>query len=91
VQCSHNPDPMKKTKTQLSTAGAATKVSVVKPSMKTMPNETTTKMKLKKKQKPTTGIAAVISTKVSGEKLMLGKLYAHAIDWMDSRVITLET
>ncbi len=42
VQCSHNPNPMKKTKTQLSTTGAATKVSVVKSSTKTLQNETAT-------------------------------------------------
>jgi hypothetical protein len=46
---------------------------------------------MKKKQKPTKGSAAVISTKVSGEKLMLGKLNAYAIDWTDSKVTTFET
>ena len=36
VQCSHNPNPIKKTKTQSSTASAMTKVSVVKSSTKLM-------------------------------------------------------
>jgi hypothetical protein len=49
VQCSHIPDPMKKTKTQSSAAGAATKVSVVKSSMKPAQNETATKTKFQKK------------------------------------------
>jgi hypothetical protein len=56
----------------LSTAGAKTKVSVVKSSMKTMQNKTATKTKLQKKQKQTKGNAATISMKVSGEKLALG-------------------
>jgi hypothetical protein len=34
---------------------------------------------MKKKQKPTKESAAAISTKVSGEKLTLGKLNAYAI------------
>jgi hypothetical protein len=50
VQHSHNPDPMKKAKTQSSTAGATTKVSVVKSSTKPTQHETTTKKKLQKKQ-----------------------------------------
>jgi hypothetical protein len=54
--------------------------------MRTMQNETATKMKLQKKQTQTKGSAAAISTKVSGEKLTLGKLNAYAIDWTDSRV-----
>jgi hypothetical protein len=41
--------------------------------------------------KPTKESAALISTKVSGEKLTLDKLNAYAIDWTDSRVSTLET
>jgi hypothetical protein len=90
VQCSHNPNLMKKTKTQLSTTGAVTKVSIVKSSMKIMQNETDTKTKLQKKQKQMKGSAAAISTKVSGEKLTLGKLNAYAIDWTDSIVTTLE-
>ncbi len=56
-----------------------------------MQNETATKTKLKKKQKPTKGSAAAISTKVSDEKLTLGKLNAYTIDWTDSRVTMLET
>jgi hypothetical protein len=75
VQCSHNPNPMKKTKTQSSAAGATTKVSVVKSSKK-MENETATKTKLLKKLKQTNGSATAISTKFSGEKLTLGKLNA---------------
>jgi hypothetical protein len=91
VQPSHNPDLMKKTKTQLSAAGAAKKVSVIKSSTKTMQNETATKTKMEKKQKPTKGSTAATSTKVSGEKLTLGKLSTHAIDRTNSRVMTLET
>jgi hypothetical protein len=49
VQRTHNPNPMKKTKTQSSTPGAATKVSIVKSSAKPMQNETATKMKFKPK------------------------------------------
>jgi hypothetical protein len=49
VHCSHNPNPMKKTKTQSSATGAATKVSVVKSSSKTLQNETATITKLQKK------------------------------------------
>jgi hypothetical protein len=82
---------IKKTNTQSSTAGAVTKVSVVKLSMKIKPTETATKTKLQKKQRQTKGSAAAISMKVSGEKLMLGKLNACAIDWTDSRATTLET
>ncbi len=82
---------MKKTKTQLSTAGATTKVSVMKSSTKTTQNETATKTKLQKKQKQTKGSAAAISTKVSGEKLTLGKLNAYTFDWTDFRATTLET
>ncbi len=91
VQRSHNSDPMKKTKTQSSTAGAATKSSIVKSSTKPAQNETTTKTKLQKKQRQIKGSAAAISTKVSGEKLTLGKLNAYTIDWTDSRVTMLET
>ncbi len=91
VQCSYISDPMKKTKTQSSTTGAATKGSVVNSSTKPMQNETATKTKLQKKQTQTKGSAAAISTKVSGEKLTLDKLNAYAIDWTDSRVTTLET
>ena len=91
VQRSHNPDLMKKTKTQLSAAGAATKVSAVKSSTKPMQNKAATKTKLQKKQTQTKGSAAAISTKVSGEKLTLDKLNAYAIDWTDSRVTMLET
>jgi hypothetical protein len=47
-------------------------------------------MKLKEKQKSTKESAKVNSTKVSGEKLMLGKLNAYAIEWTDSRVTMLE-
>jgi hypothetical protein len=86
VQSSHNSDPMKKTKTQSSAAGAATKDSVVKSSTKLTQNETATKTKLQKKQTQTKGSAAAISTKVSGEKLMLDKLNAYTIDWTDSRL-----
>ncbi len=43
VKCPHNPDPMKKTKTQSSATGATAKMSVVKLSTKMMQNETTTK------------------------------------------------
>ena len=91
MQRSHNSDPMKKTKTQSSTAGAATKSSIVKSSTKPAQNETTTKTKLQKKQRQIKGSAAAISTKVSGEKLTLGKLNAYTIDWTDSRVTMLET
>jgi hypothetical protein len=91
VQCSPNSNPMKKTKTQLSAAGAVTKGSIVKSSTKLIQNETATKMKLQKKQMQTKGSAAAISTKVSSEKLMLDKLNAYAIDWTDSRVMALET
>jgi hypothetical protein len=90
-QVPHNSNPTKKTKTQLSAAGAATKGSVVKSSMKQTQNETATKTKLQKKRTETKGSAAAISTKVSGEKLVLDKLNAYAIDWTDSRVKTLET
>jgi hypothetical protein len=68
-----------------------TKVSIVKSSTKLTQNETATKTKLQKKQTQTKGSAAAISTKVSGEKLTLGKLNAYTIDWTDSRVTTLET
>jgi hypothetical protein len=81
---------MKKTKTQMSAAGAATKVSIVKSSTKPMQNETATKTKLQKKQMQTKWSAAAILMKVSSEKLLLGKLNAYAIDWT-SRVKTLET
>ncbi len=54
-------------------------------------NETAIKTKLQKKQKQAKGSTSAISTKVSGEKLMLGELNAYAIDWTDSRVLTLET
>ncbi len=91
VQRSHNPNPMKKAKTQSSAAGAATKVSVMKSSTKSTQNETATKMKLQNKQMQTKRSAAAISTKVSREKLTLGKLNAYTIDWTDSRVTTLET
>ncbi len=91
VQCSHNTDPMKKTKTQSSATGAATKVSVVKSSTKPTQHETITKAKLQKKHMQTKGSAAAISTKVSGEKLMLSKLNAYAIYWTDSRVTMLKT
>ncbi len=91
VQCSHNCNTMKKTKTQSSTAGAATKISVVKSSTKTAQNEAATKTKLQKKQTQTKGSTAAISTTVSSEKLKLGKLNAYAIDWTDSRVTTLKT
>ncbi len=91
VQHSHNPNPMKKTKTQLSATGAVTKVSVVKSSTKTMQNKTATKTKLQKKQTQTKGSAAAISTKVSGEKLTLSKLNSYTMDWTDSRVTMLET
>ncbi len=88
VQHSDNPNLMKKT----SATGAATKVSVVKLSMKTMPNETPTKTKLKKKRNPTKGRAIAISNKkTSGEKMTLGKLNAYTIDWTDFKVKTLET
>jgi hypothetical protein len=53
VQCSHKPDQMKKSKTQLRATGAATKVSVIKSSTKTRQNDTANKTKLQKKQKPT--------------------------------------
>ncbi len=56
-----------------------------------MQNETATKTKLQQKQTLTKGSAAAILTKVSGEKLTLGKLNAYAIDWTDSRVTMLET
>jgi hypothetical protein len=91
VQRSPNSDPMKKTNTQPSTVGAATKSSVVKSSTKLTQNETAKKTKFQKKLTPTKGSAAAISTKVSGEKLTLDKLDAYAIDWTDSRVTTLET
>jgi hypothetical protein len=91
VQCSHNPDPIKKTKTQSSTASAMTKVSVVKSSTKLMQKETATKTKLQKKQTQTKGSAAAISTKVSGEKLTLVKLNVYTIDWNDFRDMTLES
>jgi hypothetical protein len=39
----------------------------------------------------TKGSTAAISTKVSGEKLTLGKLNTYAIERTDSRVTTLET
>jgi hypothetical protein len=39
----------------------------------------------------TKGSAAAISMKVSGEKLMMDKLKAYAINWTDSRVTILET
>jgi hypothetical protein len=80
VQCSHNPDWMKKTKTYSSAAGAATKVSVLMSSTKPTQHETATKTKLQEKQTQTKGSAAAISTKVSGEKLKLGKLNTYAID-----------
>ncbi len=48
-------------------------------------------MKLQKKQMQTKGSAAAISTKVSGEKLMLDKLNACTIDWTNSKVTILET
>jgi hypothetical protein len=42
---------MKKKKTQLSAAGVARKVSIIKLSMQTMQNETTTKMKFRKRNR----------------------------------------
>jgi hypothetical protein len=63
VQPSHNPNLMKKTKTQLSTAGAGTKFSVVKSSTKRTQHDTATKTKLQKKQKQTKGSATAISKK----------------------------
>jgi hypothetical protein len=91
VQCSHNFDPIKKTRTKLSTTGATTTGSVVKLSTKPAHNETATKTKLQKKQTQTKGSAAAISTKVFGEKLMLDKLNACAIDLTDFKVTMLET
>jgi hypothetical protein len=91
MQQSHNSNPIKKTKTQLGAAGAAAKGSIVKSSTKPTQNETATKTKLQMKQMQTKGIAVAISTKVSGEKLMLDTLNAYAIDWTDSRVTMLET
>ncbi len=91
VQCSHNSDQMKKTKTKSSAAGAMTKGSIIKSSMKPTQHETTKKTKLQKKQTQTKGRAAAISMKVSGEKLTLDKLNAYAIQWTDSRVTMLET
>jgi hypothetical protein len=91
IQCSHKSDLMKKTKTKSSATEIATKGSIVESSTKQMQNETATKMKLQKKQTQTKGRAAAISMKISGEKLMLDKLNAYAIDWTDSRVTTLET
>jgi hypothetical protein len=91
VQCSHNPNSMKKTKIQLSAAGIATKVSAIKSSTKTTLNENATKTKLKKKTKPAKESAAAIPTKVFDEKLTLGKLNAYAIDWTETRVTMLET
>jgi hypothetical protein len=91
VQRSHNSNPMKKTRTQSSAASATTKGSVVKSSTKPMQIETATKTKLQKKQTQTKGSAAAISTKVSGEKLMLDKPNACTIDWTDSKVKMLET
>jgi hypothetical protein len=75
----------------LSAAGATTKGSVIKSSTKPTQNETATKTKLQKKQMQTKGSAAAISMKVFGEKLILDKLNAYAIDWTDSRVTMLET
>jgi hypothetical protein len=63
----------------LHTAGAATKVPVVKSSTKTMQNQTAKKRKLQKKQKQTKGSAAAISIKVTGERLTLGKLNAYQL------------
>jgi hypothetical protein len=91
VQCSHNSNPMKKTKTLLSAVGATTKGSIVKSSTKPTQNENATKTKLQKKQTQPDGRAAAISTKVSSEKLTLDILNAYAIDCTDSRVTTLET
>jgi hypothetical protein len=51
VQCSHNPNPIKKTNTQLSAAGAVTKVFVVKSSTKTMQNEKRYKNEVAKETK----------------------------------------
>ena len=48
------------------------------------------KTKLNKKQKSTKGSAAVNSTKVSDEKLTLGKLNTYTINWTDSRDTMLE-
>jgi hypothetical protein len=56
-----------------------------------MQNETATKMKLQKKQMQTKGSAAAISTKVSGEKLMLDNVNACTTDWTNSKVTILET
>ncbi len=55
-----------------------------------MQNETATKTELQKKQMKIKGSAAAISTKVSGEKLMLDNLNACTIDWTDSKVTMLE-
>jgi hypothetical protein len=55
------------------------------------PTETTAKMMMKKKQKPTKGSPADISKKISGKKLTLGKLNTYTIDWTDSKVTMLET
>jgi hypothetical protein len=54
-------------------------------------NKTAAKTKMQKKLKQTKRSAAASSTKVSGEKLMLGKLNAYTIDRTDSRVTALET
>ncbi len=55
---------MKKTKAQLSAAGAATKGSIVKSSTKPMQNTTATKTKLQKKQMQTNGSAAAIARQI---------------------------
>jgi hypothetical protein len=80
VQCSHNSNTTKKTKTQSSAAGTAAKVSVVKSSTKLTQHKTATKTKLQKKQMQTKGSAAAISIKVSSEKLTLDKLNSYTID-----------
>jgi hypothetical protein len=47
--------------------------------MKLTQNEIAKKTKLQKKQTQTKGSSTAISTKVSGEKLTLGKLIAYEI------------
>jgi hypothetical protein len=91
VQQSHDSNSMKKTKTQSGAAGAVTKGSSAKSSIKPTHNKTATKTKLQKKQMQIKGSSAAISMKVSGEKLTLDKLNAYTIDWTDCRVTTLET
>jgi hypothetical protein len=85
-----------KKKTKSSAAAAATKVTSVKSSTKMKSNQmhisgATTKSKIIKTQKQAQMSTAANSRIVSGDKQPSNKLNAYKIDWIDSKVRTMET